>query len=263
MPEANVAIEAQRIIAQAEARHVTLRLIGGIAFKLRCPTSQETALKRTYADIDLVGLRKQTGQIKKLFPELGYTPRDVFNAMSENRLIFNDTINNRQVDIFLSVFEMCHKFDFTERLKLDKLTLPLADLLLTKLQVYEITDREYRDVITLLLDHELDDADEEREKINKKYVAKLCSNDWGLWKTVTLNLDRIKNSLPNYALQQDQRDMVQQRIEVLRKTIESAPKSLKWTMRAKIGEKVRWYELPEADKKNIDYPASEATGKTN
>src|SRR5208283_914867 len=108
--------------------------------------------------------------MKKLFIGLGYTPRDIFNALhGDTRLIFNDIENGRRVDIFLNVFEMCHKFDFTDRMKLDDLTLPLADLLLTKLQVFEITEREYKDMIAFLFDHRLGDVDE-RNTINQKYI---------------------------------------------------------------------------------------------
>lgn len=177
-------------------------------------------------------------------------------------MIFNDFSNDRRVDIFLNIFEMCHKFDFTHRIKLDKITLPLADLLLTKLQVYEITDREYRDVISLLLDHEISNSDEETEKINGKYVGKLCANDWGLWKTTTLNLKRIESALSSFKLTDEQRELVKERIDLIKQTIESMPKSIRWGMRAKLGEKVRWYELPEEDKKIVDSNFFEASTTT-
>ena len=146
-----------------------------------------------------MGLRNQRKEINTLFLDLGYTPRTTFNAMNgHTRLIFNDIANERRVDIFLNEFEMCHKFDFTNRLKMHSLTLPLADLLLTKLQVYEITEREYKDVIALLKDFKLSDGDADPDTINAKYIAKLCSKDWGLWKTLSLNLERIEESLPTY-----------------------------------------------------------------
>jgi hypothetical protein len=197
-------------------------------------------------------MRSQSSSLRKLFQDLGYSPREKFNAMNYDRMIFNDFSNNRRVDIFLNIFEMCHKFDFTHRIKVDKITLPLADLLLTKLQVYEITDREYRDVISLLLDHEISNGDEDPERINVKYVAKLCANDWGLWKTTTLNLNRIESALSSFELTEEQRELVKERIDLLKQTIASMPKSMRWSMRAKLGEKVRWYELPEEDKKVVD-----------
>jgi hypothetical protein len=251
--------EAQRIIKEADSRKVTLRLLGGIAFRLRSPSTLNANLKRKYVDVDFVGLRNQRKEIQTLFTDMGYTPRTTFNAMNgHTRLIFNDIQNERRVDIFLNEFEMCHKFDFTNRLKVDKLTLPLADLLLTKLQVFEITEREYRDVIAFLKDHELSSKDEETEKINAKYVALLCANDWGLYKTITLNLQRIEEALPSYLSDASERSVVKIRIDGLRKWIEEEPKSFKWKMRARVGEKVKWYELPEADREVVDSrPATE------
>jgi len=245
--------EAKRIISTGNERKVTLRLLGGIAFALRSPSSQIERLKRNYADIDVVGLRKQRKEINALFLDLGYTPRTTFNAMNgHSRLIYNDIANERRVDIFLNEFEMCHKFDFADRLQYHNLTLPLADLLLTKLQVYEITEREYKDVIALLKDFKFTDNDKDSDKINCKYIARLTADDWGLWKTVTLNLERIGSSLHLYLPNEAEREEVKKRIEELRKSIDAEPKSLGWKMRAKVGERVKWYELPEADREVVD-----------
>jgi len=239
-------------VGQAETRGVTLRLLGGLAFRLRNPSSVQANLSRRYVDIDFVGFRKQRKEIEKLFGELGYTPRDRFNKLNGySRLIFNDIENDRRVDIFLNTFEMSHKLDFTDRLLVDKLTLPLSDLLLTKLQVYEITEREYRDVIALFLDHELSDKDEP-DKINVKHIAKLCSQDWGLYRTIKLNLERIEGSLSTYSLTPEQQIVVKGKIKALRKKLEDEPKSFGWKMRARLGDKVKWYELPEQDVEVVD-----------
>jgi hypothetical protein len=252
LPEKDPVQEAERLVELASQRGVTLRLLGGIAFRLRCPSALNENLKRKYVDIDFVGTRKQRKEIQNLFSDGGYTPRTTFNTMQGfKRLIFNDIQNERRVDIFLNEFEMCHKFDFTDRLKLDKLTLPLADLLLTKLQVYEITEREYRDVIALFTDHEVGEKDSP-ELINGKYIAKLCSDDWGLWRTTTLNLERISSALPRYVSSSDHQTQVKTKMDSLRKTIDSEPKSFRWKVRARVGEKVKWYELPEADREVVD-----------
>ena len=151
MPEKDTIAEATRIVEEARKRNVTLRLFGGIAFRLKSPSTLHAHFKRHYVDIDFMGLRNQRKQINQLFTDLGYAPRTTFNAMNGHvRLIFNDLENKRRVDIFLNVFEMSHKFDFTDRLNIDELTLPMADLLLTKLQVFEITE-----VRTTLLCHPL------------------------------------------------------------------------------------------------------------
>jgi len=199
-----------------------------------------------------MGLSKQSKDIKKLFIDLGYTPRQIFNAMQGNRrLIFNDIERERRVDIFLDVFEMCHRFDFRNRLSLDKPTIPLADLLATKLQVVEITDREYRDIIALFHDHEVTDTDVS-DAINGAYLAKMCGDDWGIYKTFSITLGNILSALHDFDLSPADRDLVKKRIEGLQSKIETQPKSMGWKMRAKIGEKKQWYELPERDKEVVD-----------
>ncbi|MDG6996110.1 MAG: hypothetical protein JRN52_09305 [Nitrososphaerota archaeon] len=252
MTEQDAVAEARRLVAAAEGRGVTLRLLGGIAFRLRSPSSLSANLSRHYVDIDFIGLRNQRKHIQNMFTDLGYQPRTTFNAMNgHTRLIFNDIERERRVDIFLNVFEMCHKFDFTNRLTIDKTTLPLADLLLTKLQVYEITEREYRDVIAFLKDNQLGDRDGP-DTINQSYISKLCSDDWGLYRTVTLNLDRISKSLSGYLNNLDEQALVDAKINDLRKTLEEHEKSFSWKLRAKVGEKVKWYQLPEADREVVD-----------
>jgi len=229
-----------------------LRLFGGMAIRFHCPSATHRSLGRKYVDIDFMALRKQSREIKKLFAELGYVPRDRFNALQgDKRLIFNDIENGRRVDVFLETFEMCHKFDFKDRLTIDTPTITLADLLATKLQVVEITEREYRDVMALLLDHEIGDS-EKPETINGSYLAGLCANDWGIYKTFTINLGNILAALPKYGLEPESMAIVQKRLEDLRNRIENEPKSVRWKIRARVGEKAQWYELPEQDKEVVD-----------
>jgi hypothetical protein len=223
-----------------------------MAVRFHCPSATHRKLARKYADIDFMGLRKQSRNIKKLFTDLGYTPRDAFNALhGDARLIFNDIENGRRVDIFLDVFEMCHRFVLKDRLMLDPLTIPLADLLATKLQVVEITEREYKDIICLLHDHDVGDADSP-ETINGQYLARLCAGDWGIYKTFTVNLANVTLALTQYQLDNEYRETVQKRLQELQRRIESVHKTTRWKLRARIGEKVQWYELPERDKEIVD-----------
>jgi len=223
-----------------------------MAIRFHCPSATHRALGRKYVDIDFMALRKQSRDIKKLFAELGYVPRDRFNALQgDKRLIFNDLENGRRVDVFLETFEMCHKFDFKDRLTLDSPTITLADLLATKLQVVEITEREYRDIIALVRDHEVIDSDKP-ETINGSYLAGLCGDDWGIYKTFTINIGHVLNALPKYALEPESMAIVHKRLEDIQNRIENAPKSMRWKIRARVGEKARWYELPEQDKEVVD-----------
>ena len=251
-PVTDIVQEAQRIVDSAQKNQIILRLFGGIAVRFHCPSATHRQLARKYADIDFMGLRKQSRSMKKLFTDLGYTPRDVFNRLhGDTRMIFNDIANGRRVDLFLDEFSMCHKLNLKDRLQINTPTIPLADLLFTKLQVVEITEREYRDITSLAHDHEIGDTDAP-ETINGKYLAKMCADDWGVYKTLTINISNVLNSLPSFQLESSDQELVTKRLNELQTRIEAAPKSGRWKMRARIGDKVKWYELPEMDKEIVD-----------
>jgi hypothetical protein len=246
-PLPSVEDEAKRLLQASSDKKVILRLLGGVAVAMRCPSASREGLRRSYADMDFVGHEKQSRAIGDFFVEMGYRPRLRFNAMmGRTRLVFNDLADQRRVDIFLDVFEMCHKFNFGDRVGLEPLTLPLADLLATKLQVVQINEKDFRDLTALFLDHDVGSAD--GETINGLYIARLCSNDWGIYKTFTMNLAKLAAAIDIYGLTPTEIDGATARIGKLVDMIEKEPKSFAWKMRARVGEKKTWYELPEADK---------------
>ena len=239
--------EARRILQASSDKKVVLKLIGGVAIAMRCPSASREGLRRDYVDMDLVGHEKQSKAIKNFFAEMEYKPRERFNAMmGRKRLIFNDLVNQRRVDIFLDVFEMCHRFDLKRRMEIDRQTIPLADLLATKLQIIQTNEKDVRDIICMLIDHEVGDTDL-REMVNGEYLAKLCGEDWGIYKTFTMKLAMLGLVAEKWAMEEPQREMVIKRIGQMQAAIERAPKSFVWRVRAAIGERVRWYELPEED----------------
>ncbi len=251
MPLESLLEEADRILRSADAKGITLRVVGGVAVGIRCPSAANPPLSRRYVDIDVIGHRKESAKIGQLFRELGYSPRERFNAFQVTRLVFNDLNNARRVDVFLDVFEMCHKFNFKNRIDLEKRTLPIADLLSTKLQIVEINEKDMKDIIAMLLDHELAGGDVQ-DGINASYMAKLCAEDWGIYKTFTTNLAKVPDFANRVGLDEEPRKRVVERADRLAKAIEDAPKSVGWKMRATVGERKRWYELPEADKEVVD-----------
>jgi len=245
MTETDVLKEAERIISTAESQDITLRLMGGTAFGIRCPSAKHRAVARTYPDIDLVGLKKQSRTIRGFFMSIGYEENKMFNALrGSTRLMFFDTPNKRRIDIFLDDFDMCHRIDLHDRLKIDSKTLSLADLLATKLQVVKTNEKDIKDMVALLLDHDVATSDEP-EKVNGKRLAKLCAEDWGIYKTFTSVLAKILIVMEQLDLTPDERKLVKDRIERLSKMIEDEPKSMKWKMRARVGEKAMWYKLPD------------------
>ena len=240
--------EAKRVLDEAKQRGIILRLFGGVAVKYHCPSATHRSLQRSYPDLDFFGRGKQGREIRKLFLDLGYEPNQRFNALhGATRLIFEDAKNQRVVDIFLDVFRMCHTLHLGDRLSLDEYTIPISDLLLTKLQVVEINEKDIRDLIAILRDHDVTDqiAPGDREVIDAEYILCLCSEDWGLCKTISLTLKKVLSFLPKYELEPEAKQILESRINKVLQAIETAPKSLKWKLRDKVGEKKRWYDLPE------------------
>jgi hypothetical protein len=252
MPPLEVpAEEAERVIGAAQVKGIVLRLFGGVAFWFQCPSAKHRTLQRNYVDIDFMGHSKQSREIKQLFASLGYVPRDKFNAIQGyRRLIFNDMEHQRRVDVFLDVFEMCHSFNFKDRLEIDGKTIPLADMLVTKLQIIDINEKDLKDMITLFADYDVGTSD--KELINGTYLAKLCASDWGVYKTFTMNLEKLLNKVGDLNLEEDTKQAVRNRATKVRTMIEDSPKDLRWRMRARVGEKMKWYDLPEADKEVVD-----------
>jgi hypothetical protein len=241
-PLADIVAEARRVLDAAAERDVPLRLLGGLAIALTAP--EHRLLPRPYKDIDFVTRRGQSREVTALLDELGYEGNERFNAMNgQRRLLFLDTVNERQVDVFVGSFQMCHQLPVQERLLVSTHTLPLADLLLTKLQIFALNEKDQRDALTLLFHHPLGDGDD--GEINAAWIGELCGRDWGLWKTCTVNLERIRSGLHRYELTPEQEAVLTARIDELRRRIDAAPKGAKWKLRARVGERVRWYDEPE------------------
>ena len=239
-PIAEITEEALRIIDTANTEGIPLRLLGGLAIYFQCPGARShERLQRPYNDMDFVTLAKSGAKTRALFAKLGYTANKTFNALhGHQRLLFWDEQHGRQVDIFIDRMQMCHTLDFRSRLLLDQRTLSISDLLLTKLQIVEINEKDIFDTIALFHDYDIVDNE---QGIHAGYISGLTSNDWGLYKTLALNLQKTRafaagHQFPPY---------VTERIDALVAAIEARPKSLGWKARAVIGERVRWYELPE------------------
>ena len=240
--------EAQRILDAAKQRGIVLRLFGGVAVKYHCPSATHRSLQRSYPDLDFFGRGKQGREIRKLLTDLGYEPNQRFNALhGATRLIFEDEKNQRVVDIFLDVFKMCHTLHLGDRLNLDDYTIPISDLLLTKLQVVEINEKDVRDLIAILTDHDVvgQVSQGDKEVIDSAYISGLSAEDWGLDRTISLTLKKLLTFLSKYELDAEAKRILETRINKLRQSIDSAPKSFKWKLRDKVGEKKRWYDLPE------------------
>ncbi len=251
--------EALRIVEVASDASLLVRLMGGMAIRAHAP-EWTTRTRRTEVDLDFVTTSQDRAAFFSLLEREGYTPDRQHNALfGRKQGYFMDVPRKRPVDVLVDTLEMCHRLDFRGRLGASIPTLPLADLLLTKLQVVKINRKDVLDALVLLAVHPLgqdDGAADSRHgqgTISIPRIVEITANDWGWWRTVTGNLTKLEEFLVT-ELNEDDLDLGGGRavpfdpagqVRALREAVEAAPKSARWRLRARVGDRVPWYNEPE------------------
>ena len=243
MRETLMKAEAQRILAEGKRRNLHLRLLGAIAFQVHCPKYSflSAKLSRVLSDLDFAAYSKERRATELMMREFGYADQPMITALfGDRRLIFDNRSNGMHVDIFFDKLEMNHTIPFTDRLDLDEMTIPLVDMLLEKMQIVQINEKDIIDTIMLLREHGVNG--DSPEAVDVQYLARLLSNDWGFYHTVTTNLQKIQDTLSKYAeLSAEDRNDIIEKIQKVLKAVEDHPKTLSWKLRAKVGTKNKWY----------------------
>lgn len=236
--------ELKRIIKASDDAGVILRVIGSLAFQLHSPKFGylQQAMGRAYTDLDFAAYGRQSNDIRQLMSKLGYSDnKEVFIVSEGERAIFDRPEIGLHVDVFFEKLDFCHVIRWDGRLEVDKPTIPLAELLLEKMQIVQINEKDVIDTIMLLMEHPLGDTD--HEIINIKRIAELCAADWGLWRTTTMNLDKVTRLAQGYSqLSAEQKSHVAGQVKLALERIEAAPKSMAWRLRSRVGDRVKWYK---------------------
>jgi hypothetical protein len=238
--------EMQRVVNAAEAKGIQVRAIGGLAVRAHDKLGHPLFV-RDFADLDVVVAKKQRREFEAFMPEMGYSPDKQFNILNgSERQIYHENKTDVKVDVFVGDFVMCHKIPLENRLKADSLTIPLAELLLSKAQILELNRKDALDISSILFNNETGNDD---GKINLQVIAQLCGADWGLYKTVSINLGRVEEIISKESmLTQAERDIVLNRAKAILKTFEDMPKPMAWQLRDRVGTRVKWYiEVEEVD----------------
>jgi hypothetical protein len=238
--------EARTLVEKAQSEGIILRVLGGLAVRLHCREflnlHQNLGRATELADMDLITVGQNQKRLEPFFKQNGFNPDPKVRrtpAIWAYRHMYLRADGKSHVDVFFDKLEMSHTIDLRERLTFDSPTIPLADLLLAKLQIHEINEKDVKDAIVLIRAHEI--ADSDHESINEKYIAQLMSQDWGFYHTVTANLKKTALLLQDYSMDQSDRNDVLPKIDRLLARIESEPKTSRFKMRARIGEKKKWY----------------------
>ena len=264
--------EAETIVKEAEKKGITLRVMGGLGVAMHCQEFRDFATKlgrigtgvvkgQEYSDIDFISYRKHRDRIKDFFGEVGYAKRRAtLSSAASERQIYYHPKGWFYVDIFYDKLIVAnHPVDFKGRLELDHPTIPVTDMLLEKIQMWEaFSVKDLKDCLVLLKAHKVEEKGG-KESIDASYIAKLLSEDWGFWYTATTNLKKINRFVseidklgkeaeidPNHFEKEDREEIVG-KTETLLERIDKESKSFKWKMRSKVGTTKKWYNHVERE----------------
>jgi hypothetical protein len=240
--------QAKQLVEEATKEGIPLRVMGSVAIRIHCPKVAElhSRLKRLetseFTDIDFMTLSRYSDRLPSIFKRKGY--ERVVQGIGTTVQGFGRQIyrsSTIRADIFTDKLVMCHTIDLRDRIMVDCPTIPLADLLLEKMQIVEINMKDIKDTVVLVREHEVGDTDS--ETINARYIARLLSEDWGLYRTCMTNLEKIRNHfLPKFeTLSDEDRKDVESKIDAILQAVERQPKSMKWKARSRIGTRAKWY----------------------
>ena len=239
--------EAVTLVEGAASAGLNLRLLGGLGVRVLCPDFPPR--QRTGQDIDLACAGKGRREVAAYLERSGCVADRMFNNLNGDRQMYFTAPSGRPVDVMVDRLVMCHTLDFRGSFRNSSLTLDPADLLLSKLQIFELNGKDVHDITHLLAGVPVGTADEAApgEVIDAGRFSQVLGSDWGWWRTCTGNLEKLPALLEEnteLAPPRPRFDPLEQAAR-LREVAESAPKSMKWRMRAGVGDRVRWYELPE------------------
>jgi hypothetical protein len=237
--------EAARLTSAALESGLQARLLGGLAVWLRCPSVRTGPFARSYGDMDFAIAKGASSAFKAFITSEGYLGDHFFNGLhGDTRLYFQAPDGRWSIDVVIDELVMSHQLDLRGRLAGPFPTLTLADLLLSKLQVWEINRKDLGDALCLLADHGMSEDDDDPEGVSLPRLRRVLAADWGFCHTTERNLGRLGELWAEAPLPAAGFDVGTQ-IATIRTAIDAAPKTMGWRVRSRVGERIRWYELPE------------------
>jgi hypothetical protein len=236
--------EAVSLVQGAAAAGHKLKILGGLGVRVLCPDFPPR--QRAGQDIDFACLGKERRRVADHLEQAGCEPDKRFNNLNGDRQMYFTAPSGRPIDLMVDKLSMCHVLDFRPSFGSGSATLDPADLLLSKLQIVELNAKDAHDIFHLLSGVPIG-RDSVRPAIDPDRFGSVLASDWGWWRTVTGSLAKLPGLLaeqPNLTPPRPRYDPLAQ-AKQLHDVADSVPKGLKWKLRSNIGDKVRWYELPE------------------
>jgi hypothetical protein len=235
--------EALTLSRGAAGASLGLKLLGGLAVRVLCP--EYPPRLRAGQDIDFACVAKERKKVADYLASAGCEPDRRFNNLNGDRQMYFTAPSGRPIDVMVDRLTMCHTLDFRPSFFRLPFTIDAVDVLLSKLQIVELNEKDARDIVHLLAALPL--GGDSQPSIDTDRFAKLLGADWGWWRTVTRNLEKLPGLIadrPGLIPPGSTYDPAEQAARLLA-LAEETPKSIKWKLRANVGERVRWYELPE------------------
>jgi hypothetical protein len=236
--------EAIEMVRESQERGVTVRVLGSAGVRMHCDHAAELLdqLERPAKDIDVVTLKRCRNQLREVLEGRGYViDRDMLVAMEGQRYLYRHPDTGLEIDVFVDQLEFCHTLDMRGRLDQHEVTIPLEELVLHKLQIVKLTTKDFMDLATLLAAHDVRDEGG-HEQIDAGYIANLLARDWGFHRTAVENLTRVGERVSQVVAHSEPRARAVEGIERLQAAIERVPKSMSWRLRARVGERVQWWQ---------------------
>lgn len=231
------------IVDAADTAGATIRVLGSIGVALHSHRSADMIehFERTYADIDLAAYRRDAAVITRVLTGKGYVAdHEVYIASEGGRSIYTHPERHIHLDVFYDRLEFCHVIPLDGRLEVDRPTIPIAELLLSKLQIVKINEKDVVDIVLLLLDHPLGGGDD--DTVDTARIGRLCADDWGLWRSITQNLEKVRKLAASYPqLGPDQQQHIDEAVVAIKARIDAEPKTMGWRLRDRIGDRRQWW----------------------
>ena len=244
--------EGKRLVDEGEKRGIVMRVMGPLALHYYFPDQIDLYAKlerlgeRYFTDIDYAAYGKGRGKMRDFMKEMGYECDQETMVMSGKTRHIYYAGPVPMIDVFFDKLDYCHEIDYKGRLELDRYSVSLTDILLQKLQIWEINDKDLKDIEFLFTVAQFGEDDD--RKVNVGYIARRLADDWGFWYTATTNLDRVKQHVDTVAAFNDeQKAHVKQVADQVRARIDEEPKTKGWNKRAKKGTDKIWYNQGFSD----------------
>jgi len=234
--------EAAEVVASATEQGMTVRVVGSTGIRMHCAPARAAMddVERASKDLDLVVRSGDRNGLRSLLEARGYVvDRDLLVAMEGQRFAFHHPGLDLELDVFVERLQFCHTIELDGRWERHATTIPIEDLLLQKLQVHDITPSDVLDAAIVLATHDVAPDQGDDEVIDCGYVAALLARDWGFHRDATENLERVRDMAGALA---DGAQRVQDRAVKLRAAIDDKDKSRGWRMRARVGDRMQWWD---------------------